>query len=128
MMEDRIPAFRESGKMTTLAEVIGNAGNSAWAWRLVYFEGTSRLDSDLNVLELESSLERSVQGLDYSWPALIALAQLVDQAIDATVVAFDRMGRCVLVLEVRDGTYWRILAEKTDPEAVAALKRVARLR
>ncbi|GAA4263238.1 hypothetical protein [Dactylosporangium darangshiense] len=127
MIEALIPAFRHDGEMTTLTEVLGRVAGSAWNWRLLDFDGTSKRHADLDVQKLQRSLEHAVEGLDYSWSALVYFGELVFQPFDATLVASDGIGKCVLVLEVRDSTYWRILADEASPQAITSLERISQL-
>ncbi|GAB2961269.1 hypothetical protein GCM10027280_57570 [Micromonospora polyrhachis] len=68
-----------------------------------------------------------MEGINYSWETLLLFADDVDQPIDVSLVAFDRVDRCVLVIEVRDGTYWRILSDQSDVNSVEIATRISRL-
>lgn len=127
MIEFRIPAFRGDGEMVSLADVLREVRPQGWSWRLLNFEGTSKLESNLNVLELEESVRASVEGISCSWENLRRFSDDVDQPIDVSLVAFDKDGRCLLVIEVRDSTYWRILSDESDANSVGAATRISRL-
>lgn len=123
MIEIRLSAFHSNGDLLDLGEILNCVGSQHWQWRFIFFSGTSRQDSNLNVLELEDLLEGTMGGKCYSWGDLLSTARDVDQAIDATIAALNESGQCVFVIEVCDGTYWRILADEVEREAVAALER-----
>ncbi|MBQ0994840.1 hypothetical protein KBX08_32835 [Micromonospora sp. H61] len=127
MIEFRIPAFRVSGEMVSLADVLREVRPRGWSWRLLNFEGTSKMESNLNVLELEENIRASVDGISCSWENLRRFADDVDQPIDVSLVAFGEDGRCVLVIEVRDSTYWRILSDQSDANSVETATRISRL-
>jgi len=124
MKESRISAYSVTGELLALADILCAIGELVGCWRMIQFEGTSRADSSLNILQLEHALDVSPQGIDYTWLELISIARSVEQAIDLTIVLLDEVSRCVFVLEARDGTYWRVLCEESNHEAIAALGRV----
>ncbi|TDC69639.1 hypothetical protein E1193_30440 [Micromonospora sp. KC606] len=127
MIEFRIPAFRAGGEMVSLSDVLREVRPRGWSWRLLNFEGTFKTDSNLNALDLEQRIRASVEGLSCSWDRLLHFSDDVDQPIDVSLVASDGIGRCVLVIEVRDTTYWRILAEQSDANSIESATRISRL-
>lgn len=108
-----------------LVDVLQLIGENAWQWRLEDFEGSSKPASGLGVLELDERLRRG-ELQDFEWRDLVSFAQQLNQMIEGRVVAL-REGDAepVLQLECLDSSAWDITASDDDPDAVAALRRVA---
>ena len=81
--------------------------------------------SGLNVLELDERLRRG-QFQDFEWQDLVSFAEQLNQMIEGRVVAL-REGDAepVLELDCIDSSEWDVTASDDDPDAIAALRRVA---
>lgn len=92
-------------------------------WSILDLEATGELVNGKNMLDLEQEIRSSPNGLIISWNDLLALANSLDQVINATIVAckdptaIPGLGlleylceTCEIVLQAIDSSLWCVYA------------------
>jgi hypothetical protein len=126
-MEKAIPAFLPGDKIVTLSWVLSQVDGKAWSWRMLEFEGTTKVGSTLNLRELNSGIQTDSDGLRLTGDELLAFADEVDQAVNCTLQAF--RGRTeperAMEIEALDSSEWIIWADDNDSGAVESAESIA---
>jgi hypothetical protein len=126
-MEKTIPAFLPGDKLVTLSRVLLQVDGKAWSWRMLEFEGTTKVGSTLNLREVNSRIRADSGGLRLTWDELLAFADEVDQAVNCTLHAFcgKTASERVMEIEALDSSEWVIWADDNDSGAVESAESIA---
>jgi hypothetical protein len=126
-MEKTIPAFLPGDKLVRLSRVLSQVDGKAWSWRMLEFEGTTKVGSTLNLHEVNSRIQADPGGLRLTWDELVDFADDVDQAVNCTLQAFRGTTDTERVMEIEalDSSEWIIWADDNDGGAVESAERIS---
>ncbi len=107
------------GGLVRLEHVLDLIESSVTEWRLVFFSGIARKESDLNVLALESDVRDSRNGVSFTPRSLALLAKKIDQIVDCELhgyVSKEVQGtgaEPVVIVRAFDSSEWIVEADES---------------
>lgn len=114
----RIP-IHQDGHVTSFSEILRHVNGAEIFWRMTDLQAISIPSPNLNILDLESQVHDSPEGLIFTHEALVELSQALDQVIDCEILGFTRdpqtssPGKVVIIIRALDSTEWEVVVDKS---------------
>lgn len=94
-------------------------------WKILWFEGVSNVDE--NILQLEERINKSPNGISYSYKELLNLSDNLSQLIEIIVIGsmdenklirykedIEMYNSCEYVIELIDSSYWEFSTNEIE--------------